>query len=70
MAIISRRHGYLFLMAPRTGCTAIGERVLIPHFDGEYLPAEDVLADDGSIVAAKKHSTLEDLRRARLVSKD
>ena len=68
MAIYSRRHRYLFLMAPRTGCTAIGERVLIPELEGEYLPAEDVLAADGTVIAAKKHSTLADLRRANVLT--
>jgi len=55
-------------MAPRTGCTAIGERVLIPELDGEYLPADDILAPDGSVAAAKKHSTLAELRRAGLLN--
>lgn len=68
MAIISRERGYLFLMAPRTGCTAIGERVLIADLDGAYLPAADVLDAQGNVVAAKKHSTLADLRRAALVT--
>ena len=68
MAIISRRHRYLFLMAPRTGCTAIGEHVLIPRLEGEYLPAADVLRDDGSVAVEKKHSTLRDLVTAGLVT--
>jgi len=68
MAIISRRHRYLFLMAPRTGCTAIGEHVLIPDLDGEYVPAADVIGNDGSVVVAKKHSTLRDLRRGGVVT--
>lgn len=68
MAIISRERGYLFLMAPRTGCTAIGERVLIQSLGGAYLPADDILDGGGTVVAAKKHSTLDDLRRAGLVT--
>lgn len=68
MAIISRHHRYLFLMAPRTGCTAIGEHVLIPELDGEYLPADDILGDDGSVVVEKKHSTLRDLQGAGLLT--
>ena len=67
MAIISRRHRYLFLMAPRTGCTAIGERVLIAELDGEYLPPDDVVAPDGTAIAPKKHSTLAHLHRAGLL---
>lgn len=68
MAIISRERGYLFLMAPRTGCTAIGERVLIAELDGAYFPNADVLDARGLVVAAKKHSTLADLRRATLLT--
>lgn len=61
MPVISRRRGYLFLMAPRTACTAIGEAVLIPRLDGEYLPATDVLDDAGKLVVRHKHGSLADL---------
>ena len=64
MAILSRARGYLFLMAPRTGCTAIGERVLIPMLDGAYLPADDVVGPDGGTVLPKKHTTLQQLLQA------
>ena len=70
MAIVSRRHGYLFLLAPRTGCTAIGEHVLIPRLDGEYLPPADVLDDAGRTAIPKKHTTLPQLMAAGLLGPD
>jgi hypothetical protein len=61
MPVISRRRRYLFLMAPRTGCTAIGEAVLIPHLDGEYFPSSDVLDEEGELFLRHKHASLGEL---------
>jgi hypothetical protein len=61
MPILSRTRGYLFLMAARTGCTAVGEGVLIPHLDGEYFPSADVLNDAGKLVVGHKHGGLDQL---------
>ena len=60
MAILCRNHNLLFIMTPRTGCTAIGE-MLCNELGGEYLPAEDILNDEGNIVVQKKHSTVRQL---------
>lgn len=60
MAIICRSFNLLFIMVPRTACTAIGE-VLCNHLGGEYLPKEDILNPDGSIYIQKKHSTLAEI---------
>jgi hypothetical protein len=60
MAIISRPHRLLFLMAPRTGCTAVG-RVLTNSLSGEFLPREDLLDDAGFFLVQRKHSTLAQL---------
>ena len=60
MAIICRKYNLLFIMTPRTACTAIGE-LLCEHYGGEFLPAEDVLDSRGLIRVDKKHSTLSDL---------
>lgn len=60
MAIICREHGLLFLMAPRTGCTAVG-RVLMNELGGEWLPADDVLDASGKYLVQTKHSTLKQL---------
>jgi len=54
-------------MTPRTACTAIGE-LLCTHYDGEYLPCEDILAPDGRIAIQKKHSTLQELLQHKLLS--
>jgi len=68
MPILSRQHRYLFLMAPRTGCTAIGEGVLIPHAAGEYFPAENVPYGKGKC-AYRKHATLGEVLAAGLLTR-
>jgi Sulfotransferase family len=60
MAIISRPYGLLFIMAPRTGCTAIGN-LLCDRLHGEYLPKSDVLDSRGFAVLRHKHNTLREL---------
>lgn len=60
MAIICRKYNLLFVMTPRTACTAIGE-LLCEHYGGEFLPAEDILDSRGLISVQKKHSTLSEL---------
>jgi hypothetical protein len=70
VAIVSYERGYLFVMAPRTGCTAIGERLLIAELDGEYLPHDDVLGPDGAIAVPKKHTTVRQLERAGILTRE
>jgi hypothetical protein len=60
MAIICRDFGLLFIMTPRTACTAIGD-LLCTQFGGEYLPKEDILNGKGRIAVQKKHCTLSEL---------
>ena len=67
MAIICRRHGLLFIMTPRTACTAIGE-LLCTHYGGEFVPSEDVLDSRGFISVQKKHSTLSELIEHNLLT--
>jgi uncharacterized protein YutE (UPF0331/DUF86 family) len=54
-------------MTPRTACTAIGE-LLCEHYDGEFLPAEDILNSDGLISVQKKHTTLRELLAHKLLT--
>jgi hypothetical protein len=70
MPILSRARRYLFLMAPRTGCTAIGEGVLTPHLDGEYFPSTDVLDDSGNLVLDHKHASLGELIDHSLLARE
>jgi len=56
-------------MVPRTGCTAIGE-LLLEHYDGEFVPSEDILDSAGMIAVQKKHSTLEELIENRLLARE
>lgn len=56
-------------MAPRTGCTALGQ-VLIKEMQGEFIPSADVIGADGFFVAQKKHTSVPELIRLKLISKD
>lgn len=67
MAIVSRQLGLLFIMTPRTACSAIGD-LLLMHYGGEYLPSEDIYYPDGRIRIQKKHSTLSELIRGGILS--
>jgi Sulfotransferase family len=67
MAIICRKYNLLFVMTPRTACTAVGE-LLREHYGGEFLPAEDILDSHGSISVQKKHSTLAQLLECKLLA--
>jgi hypothetical protein len=66
MAIICRKHSLLFIMTPRTACTAIGE-LLCAQYDGEFLPSEDIIDSSGRISVQKKHSTLAELIQHKLL---
>lgn len=69
MAIICHKYNLLFIMTPRTACTAIGE-LLCKHYGGEFLPAEDILDSRGLISVQKKHSTLSELFAYNLLTAD
>jgi hypothetical protein len=60
VAIICRKYNLLFIMTPRTACTAIGE-LLCERFGGEFIPSGDILDSRGLTLVDKKHSTLSDL---------
>lgn len=54
-------------MTPRTACTAIGE-LLCEHYGGKFVPSEDILDPDGRISVQKKHSTLEELVKNKILT--
>lgn len=67
MAIICRQYNLLFIMTPRTACTAVGQ-LLCDHYGGEFLPREDILDSRGFISVEKKHTTLSELLEHKLVT--
>jgi hypothetical protein len=67
MAIICRKYNLLFIMTPRTACTAVGE-LLCQRFAGEFIPADNILDSRGRILVDKKHSTLADLIKHRILT--
>jgi len=56
-------------MTPRTACTAVG-KLLCQRYGGEYLPSEDILDSRGFISVQKKHSTLPQLLKYKLLPTD
>ena len=60
MAIICREYGILFLMSPRTGCTALGQ-ALINELKGEYLPQKSIFDKKGFFKVQNKHCSLKEL---------
>jgi hypothetical protein len=69
MAILCPKYKLLFIMTPRTACTAIGD-LLIDTLGGEYLPTADILDQRGAMVVSRKHSTLPDLLAHGCLSAD
>ena len=69
MAIICRKYNLLFIMTPRTACTAIGE-LLRERFGGEFIPPENILDSRGLIRVDKKHSTLSALIKHNVLTID
>jgi Sulfotransferase family len=69
MAIICRKHKLLFIMSPRTACTAIGALLCEQH-GGEFIPAEDILDGRGMIAVQKKHSTLTELINRKILARE
>lgn len=67
MAIICRKYNLLFIMTPRTACTAIGH-LLCERFGGEFIPADDILDSRGRILVDRKHGTLSDLIRHEILT--
>jgi hypothetical protein len=67
MAILCRERRLLFIMAPRTGCTAVGA-ALQEHLGGEYLPRESIYRGDGRLDVPYKHCTLRQLTSRGLVT--
>lgn len=66
MAVVSESRDYLFLLHPRTGCTAVATGVMIPYQDGRWIPERDIYRN-GRLVAEKKHSTVEQLVNEELL---
>jgi hypothetical protein len=69
MAIICRKYNLLFIMTPRTACTAIGE-LLCSYYGGEFLPSEDIVDSNGRISIQKKHSTLAELINQKILTQE
>jgi hypothetical protein len=67
MAIICHSYNLLFIMAPRTACTATG-KVLLEELNGEWLPEETINDDIPEKRIPQKHTTLEKLLSGNVLS--
>ena len=67
MAIICRSYNLLFIMTPRTACTALG-KLLLDEYGGEYIPKEDILDNNKIYEVQQKHSTLSQLINNKILS--
>ncbi|NEP50222.1 MAG: sulfotransferase family protein [Moorea sp. SIO3C2] len=67
MAMICRKYGLLYLMAPRTGCTAV-EDVLEKKLEGELVPAQDILDANGKFLMHRRHHSLREMFRRNLLT--
>jgi hypothetical protein len=67
MAVVSPKYKYLFIMSPRTGSTALGRDVLIPHLDGDPLTPR-VARPDGTVLLRTQHASLDDLMQYHLLT--
>ena len=69
MAIICPDYNILFVMTPRTACTAIG-KLLTDEVGGRYIPEKDLHDSNGNIILQRKHSTIGELLKHGLLTKD
>ncbi|NES18470.1 MAG: sulfotransferase family protein, partial [Symploca sp. SIO3E6] len=69
MAIICREYGLLYLMAPRTGCTAV-EEVLEKELGGELVPPQDILDENGNFRMHRRHHSLRAMFKYRLLTEE
>jgi hypothetical protein len=60
MAILCEPQHLLFIMAPHTGCTAVGY-ILRERLDGVFFPEQDVKDASGEVIVPRKHSQLAQL---------
>lgn len=66
-AVLSQPLSYLFIMAPRTACTATGVH-LCKQYEGWWLPERDIHDANGNILVQRKHSTVRQLVRHALIT--
>lgn len=69
MAVISFQNRFIYLLNPRTASTATAQ-ALLDSAKAEFVPAENIVDDEGNIVVQRKHTTMEQLVEYELISKD
>ncbi len=69
MALISEDHKLLFILNPRTASTATS-LAIYKHLNAHWIPSSDIVDENGDILIQKKHSTVNQLYGAGLITKN
>ncbi len=69
MAIISLKHSFLYLLAPGTGSTSIGDALINAQL-GTWLPEKDIVDHNGNTLIDSKHCTIPQLKKFGLINDD
>ena len=69
MAVLCREQKLLYICIPKTGSTSIST-FLMNELDGEWIPKESIVDEDGMITVDKKHSKIKELLNANLINKE
>jgi hypothetical protein len=69
MALISKECRILFILNPRTGSTAVAS-ALAQATRAEYIPPQVILDEAGYVKVPRKHSTMHQLLRERLLTRE
>jgi len=69
MAIVSDRYNLIFILNPRTGCTATSE-MMLQKMEGYWAPPENILDQNDKIEVQSKHTTATELKTHALIPAD
>ncbi len=67
MAMLCPEYNLLYLMAPRTGCTAV-EDTLEKQLGGQLIPPQDILDDQGNFILHRRHHSLQAMLKHKLIA--
>jgi hypothetical protein len=69
MAIMSDKYKLIFILNPRTGCTAVSE-LMLKKMGGRWVPEKDIMDERGKIKIQRKHTTMPELRSLNILKDD
>lgn len=69
MAIISWKYKYLYLAAWGTGSTST-IKTLIDHYDGQYIPEDNIYDTNHQFLVRQKHTTVKELLDHKILTQE